>query len=306
MPRTAKFFERSSGRGSHFSAGDVMALLNPRGREALHARLAALDKNIAVSCEGPLDLTFENYVLGRISRQIHYGTFLGWCEELDVSSPIFHPALWTWRSMSRAADRLNGRAFTAMLVSLDHPVVKIVDANTGAAPRVPEVSWRDSIRHNGFYQRFLQPVWKTLRGAKDDVAFDSGLGEHFREPAAMRFLTRWAQEIGDSEWFEAAAIESYLEKFKAGEERYLEPLLACASAARRDPRHRELQLGPGTRPRAVVPHGCVQRPDGAARLGDRRARDVLLARVLPRAAGPGPIRHVPVRLLRGDAGLGPR
>jgi hypothetical protein len=187
---------------------------------------------MAVTAEGALDLTFENCVLGRISRQVHYGTFLGWCEEMDVSSPIFHPALWSWRKLSRAADRHNGRAFTAMLVSLDHAVVKVVDANTGVAPRVPEVSWRDSIRHNGFYQRFLQPVWKTLRGAKDDVSFDSGLGVHFREPAAMRFLTHWARRIGDSEWFDAAAIESYVEKFKAGEERYLEPLLACASAAR--------------------------------------------------------------------------
>lgn len=232
MPKTAKFFERISGRGSHVAADDIIQLLSARGREALDARLSALDASVKVETESGLDLTFENFVLGRISRQVHYGTLLGWSEELDVSSPIFHPALWSWRAASRAADRLHGRAFTRALLSLDHKVVKIADSNTGAPPRMPEVSWRDSIRHNHLYQRFLQPLWKSLAGARDEVSFKSGLGGHLRGPEGIRFLTEWTAEIGGCEWFDAAVIESFLTKFKAGDDRYIEPLLACASAAR--------------------------------------------------------------------------
>lgn len=232
MPKTAKFFERISGRGSHVAADDVIRSLSRQGREVIEARLAALDASIELQREDGLDLTFENLVLGRVSRQVHYGTLLGWCEEADVSSPVFHPVLWSWWRASRAADRLHGRAFTRTLLSLDHEVVRVIDANTGVPPRMPEVSWRNSIRDNGLYQRFLQPLWKSVVGSRDEVKFSSGLGTHFRDPAGIRFLSEWTAEIGGLDWFDARVIESYLQKFKAGEDRYTEPLLAYTSVAR--------------------------------------------------------------------------
>jgi hypothetical protein len=232
MPQGARFFDRISGRGSPFAADDVIALLTPRGREALRARLAALDQSLTAASSGGLDLTFEKLVLDRISRQIHYGTLLGWCEELDVVSPIFHPALWTWHAHSHARDRANGRAFVQALLSLDHDVVRVADSNTGAPPRMPERSWRDAIRQNPFYQRFLQPVRRQLRGNAAEVTFPSGLGERFRQQDALHFLTTSIGEMRGHEWFNAAVIDSYLASFSAGQERYLEPLLACASAGR--------------------------------------------------------------------------
>lgn len=232
MPAAARFFERISGRASPFAADDVIGLLAPRGREALRARLSALEASLTLETRDGLDLTFEKRVLERISRQIHYGTLLGWCEELDVVSPIFHPALWTWHAHSRARDRLNGRAFVEALLSLDHEITRVVDANTGAVPRVPEFTWRDSIRHNPFYQRFLQPFRRSLARSAAEVSFPSGLGERFRQQDAMHFLTASIDEIRGHEWFDDAAIESCLNKFVGGQERYLEPLLACASAGR--------------------------------------------------------------------------
>jgi hypothetical protein len=232
MPRGARYFDRISGRGSAFAADDVIAMLTPRGREALLARLAALDESLTAESSDGLDGTFEKRVLGRISRQIHYGTLLGWCEELDVVSPIFHPALWSWHAHSRARDRANGRAFVQALLSLDHDVVRVTDSNTGALPRMPERSWRDSIRHNRFYQRFLQPVRRQLRGNAAEVTFPSGLGERFRQQDAIGFLTTSIDEMRGHEWFSAAVIDSYLANFRGGQERYLEPLLACASAGR--------------------------------------------------------------------------
>jgi hypothetical protein len=245
MPRAARFFDRISGRGSAFAADDVIALLTPPGREALRARLAALDQSLTAESSGGLDLTFEKRVLDRISRQIHYGTLLGWCEELDVVSPIFHPALWTWHAYSRARDRANGRAFVQALLSLDHEVVRVPDSNTGAPPRMPERSWRDAIRHNRFYQRFVQPVRRHLRGNAAEVKFPSGLGERFRQQDALHFLTTSIDEMRGHEWFDAAVIDSYLANFSGGQERYLEPLLACASAGRwqKIVRDRTIDLG---------------------------------------------------------------
>jgi hypothetical protein len=230
MPTAARFFERISGRASPFAADDVIGLLTPRGKEALRARLTALEASLQAETSDGLDLTFESRVLERVSRQIHYGTLLGWCEELDVASPIFHPALWTWHAHSRPRDRAHGRAFVQALLSLDHGIARVVDANTGAAPRLPERSWRDAIRHNRFYQRFLQPFRRSLAGSTAAVTFPSGLGDRFRQPDALRFLTANIDEIRGHEWIQAAAIDSYLAKFTQGQERYLEPLLACASA----------------------------------------------------------------------------
>jgi len=110
--------------------------------------------------------------------------------------------------------------------------VRVPDSNTGAPPRMPERSWRDAIRHNRFYQRFVQPVRRHLRGNAAEVKFPSGLGERFRQQDAMRYLTTSIDEIRGHEWFDDAAIESCLARFTAGQERYLEPLLACASAGR--------------------------------------------------------------------------
>ncbi len=232
MPRTARFFERISGRGSAFAADDAIALLTPRGREALDARLSALDATFTPESSDGFDLAFEKRVLERISRQIHYGTFLGWCEELDVLSPIFHPALWTWYTHSRARDRANGRAFVQALLKLDHPAVKVIDANTGAPPRLPPRSWRDLVRESLFYQRFLQPFRRSLAGGSEDITFPTGLGERFRRPDAMHFLNTSIDELRGHEWFDEAAIEASLAQYAAGHERYIEPLLACASAGR--------------------------------------------------------------------------
>jgi hypothetical protein len=232
MPNAARYFIQTAGRGSDMAPDDILRMLSPRGREAAHERLSALDGSIDVQNDGGLDVTYENLVLARVTRQIHYGALLGWMEEFDVSSPVFHPALWTWRRYSRASDRFNGKAFIGMLLSLDHDVVNIVDANTGSTPRVPPILWQDAVRNNLLYQRFVQPLWKKLAGAKAAVSFSSGLGNYLREPAAMEFLTSWARQNAGSEWFDEAAIESYLAKFKAGEDRYIEPLMACVSAAR--------------------------------------------------------------------------
>jgi hypothetical protein len=232
MPNSAKFFERISGRSSPFAADDVIALLTSRGREALHVRLAALEAGLAIETSQGLDLTFEKRVLERISRQIHYGTLIGWCEELDVASPIFHPALWSWHRYSRARDRWHGRAFIEALLALDHDIVRVIDSNTEAPPRVPKSSWRDSIRQNRFYQRFLQPFRRSLAGASDEVSFPSGLGARFREQDAMCFLSAGIDEIRGHEWFDEAAIEECRQKFAGGQDRYFEPLLACASAGR--------------------------------------------------------------------------
>jgi Asparagine synthase len=232
MPATARFFERISGRGSPYAPDDVIELLSGQGRAVLEARLSALEGTFRLESSDGLDLTFERRVLERISRQIHYGTFLGWCEELDVVSPIFHPALWTWYMHSRARDRVNGRAFVQALLSLDHEAVRVVDSNTGAAPRLPARSWRDVVRDSPLYQRFLQPFRRSLAASPGEVTFPSGLGERFRRPDAMDFLTASIEGIRGHAWFNEGAIESSLEKFAAGQERYLEPLLACASAGR--------------------------------------------------------------------------
>jgi Asparagine synthase len=244
MPATARFFERISGRGSPFAPDDVIALLTARGREVLEARLSALEATFQAESSDGLDLTFEKRVLERISRQIHYGTFLGWCEELDVVSPIFHPALWSWHKHSRARDRVNGRAFVQALLSLDHEAVRVVDSNTGAPPRLPARSWRDVVRDSSFYQRFLQPFRRSLAASPGEVTFPSGLGERFRRPDALRFLAASIDGLRGHEWFDEAAIEGNLAKFAAGQERYLEPLLACASAGRWQQIVRDKVIGP--------------------------------------------------------------
>jgi hypothetical protein len=230
MPNTAKLFEWTSGRGSPFAADDVIAMLSRQGKAILHERLLALDASLPLEIERGVDATFEKRVLDRISRQVHYGSFLGWCEELDVSSPIFHPAVWTWYAHSSARDRMGGRAFIQALLSTNHGVLEVIDANTGVPPRMPAITWHDWIRRNPLYRRFLQPIWRRAFGAVPEVRFATGVGDGFRERPA--FLDEGLAEMIGNKLFDAKVMESYRHAFLSGDDRYLEPLLVCASVGK--------------------------------------------------------------------------
>jgi hypothetical protein len=93
----------------------LLSLLSGEGHRYLKCQLGRLADSIVPVVVDGFDLTFERRVLQNIVRQVYFSVFLGWIEEIDVESPIFHPAIWRWYASTHAADRYNDNAVNLLI-----------------------------------------------------------------------------------------------------------------------------------------------------------------------------------------------
>lgn len=125
----------------------VLQLLSPDGRELIARQLQALADSIeSVTVDG-FDLTFERFTLNRVARQIYFGIFLGWIEQIDVVSPVFHQASLRWYATTHPADRQQDQAVIQLYQQLGRGLADIPDYASNQpvrmrAPKPPE-RWRN-------------------------------------------------------------------------------------------------------------------------------------------------------------------
>lgn len=125
----------------------VLQLLSPDGRELIARQLGALADSIESVVFDGFDLTFERFVLNRVARQIYFGIFLGWIEEIDVVSPVFHEASMRWYATTHPADRQQDQAIIQLYQQLGRGLADIPDYATGRPirprPPRPPAAWRN-------------------------------------------------------------------------------------------------------------------------------------------------------------------
>jgi hypothetical protein len=74
----------------------IYGILSEEGQDLVFSRLKSLaDWFISYAPEADV-AALERKVISRLSRTFHYTILLAWIEEVDVYSPIFHPAIWSW------------------------------------------------------------------------------------------------------------------------------------------------------------------------------------------------------------------
>ncbi len=222
-------FRDTSSRASFCSDVDLLAMLSKDGAQQAITQLRGTAASLTPVSDGRLDITFERHVLPWVSKQVHYGCYVSWMEALDLSSPVFHPALWSWYWNSRADDRYLGRAYRRALVALKHPAFAVPDANTGAPISVPSERWTDKAQDQLWY-RTARRVWRTLRKDKQPP-FRDKRSDRFRSPEGRTLFEFGIETLRTHPLFNAAALERALQEFFAGNDRPFEPLMTLTGVA---------------------------------------------------------------------------
>ena len=222
-------FRDTSSRASFYSDIDLLAMLSKDGAQQAITQLRGTAASLTPVSEGRLDITFERHVLPWVSKQVHYGCYVSWMEALDLSSPVFHPALWSWYWHSRAEDRYLGRAYRRALVALKHPAFDVPDANTGAPISVPSERWTDKAQDQLWY-RMARRLYRTVR--KDaQPPFRDNRSDRFRSPEGRELFGFGIETLRTNPLFNADALQRASKDFFAGNDRPFEPLMTLTGVA---------------------------------------------------------------------------
>lgn len=212
----------------------VLALLSAEGRDQLKHQLGRLSENIEPVIIDGFDLTFERRVLNQVVRQVYFSWFLAWLEEIDVESPVFHPAVWNWYSSTHPADRYNDRAVHLLYQTIGHGLADIADLSTGAPVRpVPEarrVRWRNQVWYPAA-RRVLRSsirlgVWKPRPPPAIPSQDWNGV---FRQRPVLEALCAGIDEISENPLFDSRRLSSTLGAYVEGDDSWLDALWAIAA-----------------------------------------------------------------------------
>ena len=173
-------FRDTTSRASFHADKDVLGLFSKDGAQQAITQLRGTAESLNPVKDGRFDITFERHILGWVSKQVHYGCYLSWMEAFDLSSPVFHPALWSWYRHTNAEDRYLGRAYRRALVGMQHPVFAIPDANTGTPISLPKERWTDTAQDRLWY-RAARRIWRIVRRDRQPPYSDKR-SARFRSP----------------------------------------------------------------------------------------------------------------------------
>ncbi len=222
-------FRDTSSRASFYSDTDLLGMLSREGAQQAITHLRDTAASLKPVSDGRLDITFERHVLPWVSKQVHYGCYVSWMEGLDLSSPVFHPALWSWYWHSSAEDRYLGRAYRRALVGLQHPAFAVPDANTGAPISIPRERWTDTAQDHLWY-RSARRVWRMLRRDRQPP-FRDKRSDRFRSPEGRELFNFGVETLRENSLFDGVALERAAKEFFEGNDRYFEPLLTLTGVA---------------------------------------------------------------------------
>lgn len=220
MGKKAYYFESYSHYAAPIRSG-VIALLSDTGREALRNQLRSLADTIEPLVIDGFDLSFERFVLRNVARQIYFGIFLGWLEEIDVESPVFHQAPWRWYASTHPADRNRDRAVQSLYQIIGRGLADIPDFDSGkpvrVAPPPPAENWRNA---------FWFPAARALRRRARRFIYGSpkpqparpgpDWDQAFRQRRVIDALQEGLAAVSASPLFNRDAISSALAAYLAG------------------------------------------------------------------------------------------
>lgn len=216
----------------------VLSCLSAEGRDRLSRQLRRLADSIEPVIVGGFDLTFERRVLADISRQVFFAVFLGWIEEIDVESPVFHPAVWAWYASTHPADRHRDHAVHILYRTIGRGLADIPDANTGkpvaAIPEGPRELWRNQVWFPA--ARTVVGMLRRLQPAKPPpptiarVDWDAA----YRQQPILDTLCAAIEELRENPLFEAHALGSALTSYLNGDDGLRDALWAIASVRQLD------------------------------------------------------------------------
>ncbi len=222
-------FRDTSSRASFYSDIDLFGMLSQDGKQRAIAQLRDTAASLKPVSDGRLDITFERHVLPWVSKQVHYGCYVSWMEGLDLSSPVFHPALWSWYWHSSAEDRYLGRAYRRALVGLQHPAFAVPDANTGAPISIPKERWTDTAQDRLWY-RTARRIWRTVRKDRQPP-FRDKRSDRFRSPEGRQLFKFGVEILRGNPLFDGVALEHAAKDFFDDNDRAFEPLLTVTGVA---------------------------------------------------------------------------
>ncbi len=222
-------FRDTTSRASFNADKDVLGMLSKDGSQRAITQLRGTAESLTPVRDGRFDITFERHILGWVSKQVHYGCYLSWIEALDLSSPIFHPALWSWYRHTGAEDRYLGRAYRRTLAAMQHPAFAVPDANTGAPISIPKERWTDTAQDRLWY-RTARKIWRGLHKDRS-VPYTDKRAARFRTPEGRQLLESGIETLRENPLFDREALERAFQDFFNGNDRPFEPLLTVTGVA---------------------------------------------------------------------------
>ena len=205
------------------------SLLNGDGKALLERQLREFSDALQPVVIDGYDLTFERRLLEFVSRQIYFCVMLGWYEGVDVASPVFQPALWTWYALSRPRHRDRDWAVRELFLTLQHPAAKLPDANTGQPVAHLKPNPRDKIRNQFWYPAARAAYKKWFWKPKPYEESGMHWAERFREPKTFEAVSDGINNLLDNPLFDRARVQSALEDFRNGNNDLVDTI--CASMA---------------------------------------------------------------------------
>ena len=215
MGRNAYYLERYSCKQAVFQR-DLYNLLSDDGKAVLEAQLRELsDSLVPVVVEG-YDLTFERRLMEFLPRQMYFSCMLAWYEALDVASPVFHKALWTWYALSSPRHRARDWSIVEVYHSLNTPIARLPNGNTGQPIAHEKAKRRDGLRNQFWYPplraAYLKLFWKPLPFQHGGMNW----GTRLREPRTLAAMEQGVSGLKGNPLFDQAKLRAAMDAYGSG------------------------------------------------------------------------------------------
>ncbi len=255
--RNAYYFDKYGCKQQSFQR-QLYDVLSGDGKALLRGQLTELSDSLTPVIVDGYDLTFERRLMDFVSRQVFFCCMLGWYEALDVASPVFQPALWTWYARSSPKHRARDWAVREVFLSLDHPAAKLPDSNTGQPVAHLKVDWRDQVRNQLWYRGFRAAYKKLFWKPRPFEQGGMKWGDRFREPKTLAALEDGVSVLRDSPWFDRTAVTAALDAYRNGDNQKVDTICALMAVGQ----WQRLVNSPGSLSEHVRVLHCG-RPDGS-------------------------------------------
>ena len=215
MGRNAYYMERYGCKQAPFQR-DLYDLLSGEGKALLAGQLRELsDSFVPVVVDG-YDLTFERRIMDFPSRQVYFPCMLAWYEALDVASPVFHSALWTWYALSSPRHRARDWAIVEVYHSLDNPIAKLPDSNTGQPISHQKRNWRDGIRNQFWYAPLRATYLKFFSKPLPYQHWALDWGNRMRQVGTLTALEEGIAGLEGNPLFDRAKLQAAVDAYRSG------------------------------------------------------------------------------------------
>jgi hypothetical protein len=225
-------FYKHSGRTDKSAPDRMFRLFTPDGVAEAEKQLRWFGNLLPYVTRDGLDLTEETLMVKDISRHPNFPGLTSLYEELDVESPVFHPALWQWYEFSRPKDRSKGFVYRKALARHPHPAFRIPEAGVykPIAPVKGGFS-RAWVQDNPMTAALLRH-YARLRPERfeGDAPRSIWIAPPYRSRKGLSLIEDGVSRLSSNPLIEARAVERAIQAFVAGDDRWIEVLLATASA----------------------------------------------------------------------------